>query len=251
MEAGRFQGRSEAYAAGRQGYSAQALDVIRSLCPPESCPVALEAGAGTGIFTRALLDAGYRVLAVEPDAGMRAKMEEALKGERNVRILAASAERTTLKENAADFAVAASAFHWFDADAFRRECLRVLRGERQVFLLINARPMDDPFTREQDAICRSLLPGYESLDHGARDTERGAAGFFRPGYKRYDFPFDLTYEKEAFLQRSLSSSYGPRKGEAAYEPYVRELGRLIDRYEKGGRLTVRNETRLWAGQPAL
>ena len=245
-----FEGRGKAYVQGRPGYAPQALEALEALAPASRFPVAVDMGAGTGILSRELLRLGHEVLAVEPNDSMRQRARQALQGETRCRLIAATAEDSGLPRGCADLIAAASAFHWFGLEAFRAECLRLLRPGGWVFLLCNARREDEAISREQDELCRRLLPAYESLDHGYRYTLQAAERFFAPGYRCLRFPFDLDYTPERFVQRSLSSSYALRPGEEGYQAFVEGLESLAARHAREGVLRVGNDSVLWAGQPA-
>ncbi len=245
-----FSGKQAAYAAGRPGYAPEVSAFLTERFPPQRCPVAVDMGAGTGIFTRELLRLGYETFAVEPNDSMRARAEAALSQDKRFHSVAAAAESTPLAPACADIICAASAFHWFDLARFGAECRRLLRPQGQVVILCNARRLDEPFARAQDELCRRFLPRYESLDHGAAYTKRQIAAFFAPGCGMKTFAFDLEYDGEAFLQRCLSSSYSLRKGEKGFDEYVQALRSLIEGHAQDGRIRVGNDTLLWCGQPA-
>ena len=140
---------------------------------------------------------------------------------------------------------AASAFHWFDPQAFRKECLRILQPDGMVCLLVNARVYDD-FTGQQREICGKYCPAFTSFTHGMEKTLARAEGFFSGNYHTEHFSFPLSYTKEKFIRRSLSSSYAPICGTAEYDAYVGDLQKLLDRCFSGDTITVANETvMLW------
>ena len=58
---------------------------------------------------------------------MRLAAERALGGSPGFVSVKATAENTTLADKSVDVVTAAQSFHWFDADAFKRECKRILK----------------------------------------------------------------------------------------------------------------------------
>nr|WP_240943231.1 class I SAM-dependent methyltransferase [Planosporangium thailandense] len=84
----------------------------------------VDLGAGTGILSRQLAGLGYEVIPVEPDAGMRAKMDEAGGAPAAVE---GSAEAIPLPDASVDAVVAGQAYHWFDPDKAHPEIARVLK----------------------------------------------------------------------------------------------------------------------------
>lgn len=87
----------------------------------------LDLGAGTGKLTTAILRCGVattRVLAVEPDDGMRAELRRRLP---EIAILNGSAEQIPAEDGAVDAVLVGQALHWFDLDRALPETARVLR----------------------------------------------------------------------------------------------------------------------------
>ena len=80
----------------------------------------LDLAAGTGNLTRSLREVFAHVVAVEPDAAMRAHFD----GE----ALAGSAEKIPLADGAVDAVFVGEAFHWFDPEPALVELRRVGRG---------------------------------------------------------------------------------------------------------------------------
>jgi SAM-dependent methyltransferase len=89
---------------------------------PESAGLVVELGAGTGKLTRAVAELGAHVIAVEPDARMRAFLEGS-----HLVSAEGSAEEIPAGDAEADAVVAGSCIHWFDLDRALPEIHRVLR----------------------------------------------------------------------------------------------------------------------------
>ncbi len=110
-----------AYERARPAYPAAAA---RWLLPDDPEHV-VELGAGTGKLTRALVAPGRRIVAVEPDARMRAVLAALdLPG---VETRDGAAEAIPVQTGQVDAVVAGSAFHWFDVPVALGEIARVLR----------------------------------------------------------------------------------------------------------------------------
>jgi SAM-dependent methyltransferase len=89
---------------------------------PDGAVLVVELGAGTGKLTRAVAEVAPRVIAVEPDARMRAVLEDAgLEG------VEGSAEEIPIADSEADAVVAGSCVHWFDLERALPEIHRALR----------------------------------------------------------------------------------------------------------------------------
>jgi SAM-dependent methyltransferase len=115
-----FGGAAAAYAQYRPGYARAAVEWALEPAPGRRV---LDLGAGTGKLTGALVDAGYDVVAVEPDPAMIAELRAAWPA---VRALGGSAESVPLPDGAVDAVVAGHAMHWFDMAVAGPEIARVL-----------------------------------------------------------------------------------------------------------------------------
>ena len=146
-----FTGKARVYANARPGYPEAAFDYIKSIVPPNA--VFADIGAGTGKFTEPLARCGYTVHAVEPNADMREQLAATLAAYKNVSIINAPAEATTLPDNSIDAVTCAQALHWFDLDAFQAECRRIGKPGITVIAVYND------------------TPGGSSTKHGRLSTE--------------------------------------------------------------------------------
>ena len=81
------------------------------------------------------LESGLHVIGVEPNDAMRKIAEQSLKLYSRFQSIKATAEHTTLKENSVDLVTVAQAFHWFDKEAFKIECQRILKKQKQMLHL--------------------------------------------------------------------------------------------------------------------
>lgn len=128
-------------------YPDAALAVLGDVLRPDS--VLADIGSGTGISSRWLLRRSSRVYAVEPNDAMRERSRE----QPGLIHVNGTAEATGLADASVDAVVCATAFHWFDVDAARREFARILRPRENVVLLWNIRKR----------AASALQEGYEQL----------------------------------------------------------------------------------------
>ncbi|TCO52444.1 class I SAM-dependent methyltransferase [Actinocrispum wychmicini] len=114
------------------GVNAANYDVHRPAIPaelaewliPPNCGLAVEMGSGTGHFTRILVDRAARVVATDPDPGMRAWLAEQLP---TATVMEGTAEALPVETGTADGVFASSAWHWFDPRAAGTEAARCLK----------------------------------------------------------------------------------------------------------------------------
>jgi len=118
---GRTFGRvAEAYARTRPPYPRAAVERAAVELRLGADATVLDLAAGTGNLTRLLRSVFAQVLAVEPDAAMRARFD----GE----VRRGSAEAIPLPGGAVDAVFVGEAFHWFDSERALGEIRRVARG---------------------------------------------------------------------------------------------------------------------------
>src|SRR5439155_8255144 len=108
-----------------------------------------EVGAGTGIFTRVLEAIGHDVVAVEPDAEMRALLVARTPG---VEAHPGEAESIPLPDASVDAVVSAQAHWWFDPERAYREIARVTRPGGVFGAIWNIPDSRHPVAAELNAI---------------------------------------------------------------------------------------------------
>jgi SAM-dependent methyltransferase len=102
----------------------------------------LEVGAGTGKWTRFLVELGAVVTVVEPDDDMRAVL---VRRSPNVRALQGTAESLPLNDASFDTVLVSSAWHWFEQPDATNEMARVLRDKGRLAVLWNGFSRDVPW----------------------------------------------------------------------------------------------------------
>jgi SAM-dependent methyltransferase len=139
---------------------------------PPICDVAVDVGAGTGLFTRTLVNRAAQVIAVEPDARMRKVLAARSPG---VRVLEGRGESIPLPDAAADAVFVSSAWHWMDRERTVPEIGRVLRDGGRFGLIWTSRDREVDWVRNLDR-----LPGQDSVDAGSADRFRRRLHFDLP-----------------------------------------------------------------------
>ncbi len=243
----RFTGRAGVYAKARPGYAPQLIERLVAWAGLSPASVVADIGAGTGIFSAQLAAAGARVVAVEPNAEMRSQAAARFDGASNVIILGSTAEATGIRDASVDLVTAAQAFHWFDHEAFRAECIRILRGNARVALVWNMRVSEAPVNAACEQAFRKLCPRFRGFSGGVRTDDPAVAQFFRDTFETWHFANDLVYNREAFVARCLSGSYAPKAGDNGYETFVCAMQDIFDEFQQGGQLVVPNQTNAYIG----
>lgn len=244
----RFSLRVDDYRRYRPGYPATLFDHLRRRCGLERGQAVADVGAGTGIFSRLLLDRGLRVFAVEPNADMRAAAQTELAGCRHCSVVAGEAEATTLPSQSVDHVVAAQAFHWFDRSRVREEFARILRPAGWVMLVWNDRRVDStPFLADYERLLRSLGTDYAAVQErvpGSADLEP----FFVRDFSASSFYYEQVFDLPGLEGRLRSSSYALAPGEPGFEAMLDQLRALFARHQRDGRVVFEYDTRVYCGR---
>ncbi|MGY1751974.1 class I SAM-dependent methyltransferase [Blastococcus sp. SYSU D01042] len=174
-DAARSRGRSfwavaAGYAALRPGYPADA--VTHLVGRGGRSRRVLDVGAGTGLLTRAVRDAGHDVLAVDPAPEMLAQLTSGLPG---VPVAAGTAEALPVGDATVDAVVAGQAAHWFDVAPAAAEIRRVLRPGGVLGLVWNTRDEDVPWVAALGAALAGEARGHEA-DQAVVDGFAAALG---------------------------------------------------------------------------
>lgn len=244
-----FSGKAEVYEKSRPSYPVDLLDYLferLSLVPGAQ---AADMGAGTGIFTRLLLERGLQVIVVEPNDDMRARAMMNLRKYPGFSAVKGIAEDSSLPEGGMDLVTAAQAFHWFDALRFSAECRRILKRNGHAVLVWNNRDSSSPLVKENAEICRRFCPAFKGFSGGMEEKTESLDLFFgKNGYEVRLFSNDLIFDREGFISRNMSSSYAPLEGTGEYGEFAKALNGLFDKYKTGDTVLMPNVTRSYLGQ---
>ena len=244
-----FSGLADTYTAGRPAYAAEFIHSLYTKHGFSPKSVIADIGAGTGKFAKQLFDRGSTVYCVEPNDDMRETAVRELGDYAGFRAVKGTADATGLENTSVDFVTTAQAFHWFDPDAFRAECRRILKPGGKAFLIWNLRDMTDEMNRRCHAVYKEFCPNFKGFGGGIERDDPRIAQFFGGKYDCAVFDHPLCYDKETFLSRSLSGSYSLKAGDARYAEYLAALGALFDTYAENGILTMANQTVVYYGMP--
>ena len=206
-----FTGKAEAYAKARPSYPVAAIDYICSIAPQDA--VFADIGAGTGKLTVLLAERGYTVLAVEPNADMQSQLTDTLAPYTNAKSVAASAESTTLPDHSVDVVTCAQALHWFDTNAFRAECKRILKPGGIVVAVYNT----------------------TANSGSANNCSRSTNAFFADPII-HEFPNPIFYTREHWLTYMTSHSHDPLPSDPQYAAHMAEMNAIFDRESTCGML---------------
>jgi SAM-dependent methyltransferase len=234
------------YKSSRPDYPAALFDAL-----PAAPAVVADVGAGTGLFTRGLLARGYEVHAVEPSAEMRATAEAQFAHEPRFHSVGGSAEATTLPDAAVQLVTAAQAFHWFDAQRARAECLRVLKPGGEVALVWNDRALEDPAHRALDEVFDEF-GGEKRQALLAHEANRSQAPAFFNGAPVQELAFEhrQCLDAAGLIALVCSRSYMPARASEAGAEVAARVQQVFDTHAGAGTgVTLRYRTVALIGRP--
>ncbi|HSC93184.1 MAG TPA: class I SAM-dependent methyltransferase [Gaiellaceae bacterium] len=239
-----FTAAADAYERARPGYPAAAVAWLAERLAIGPGRTVLDLAAGTGKLTRSLVPLGARVVAVEPVAAMRSKLQQAAP---EAEALEGTAEAIPLGDGSVDTVLVAQAFHWFDARAALREIHRVLAPGGGIGLVWNLRDDADELTRRTEELLAPHKVEVSGLWAFDVEGDLTRSGRFGP-VEAATWPHEQRLDLDTFVDRFASTSYvadlpaGPREELLAE---LRRLGR-----EAGEPIVVRYVTEAFAARRA-
>jgi SAM-dependent methyltransferase len=246
----RFTGKAAEYARYRERYDPHVvLPLLREWCGLSPAWSVADIGAGTGMVGDLFRANGNRVIAIEPNAEMRAACTSLHAGDGLFTVREGSAEKTGLPDAAVELIAVGRALHWFDAEPALREFQRILKPRGWVAILACGRREDG---REENLAFKALLQNHTGRDlfnEPLLAVYRKLDTLFAGGQFRHaEVDGDMRLDWDQVRGLALSLSHAPMPGSAAFPAFEVELRRYFDRYEQNGQITLSTRTWLSAGQ---
>ncbi len=242
----RFDGKGELYAKARPKYAVELFEYMKKTLKIPERSIIADIGSGTGIFTEQLLECGYRVYAIEPNADMRKKAEEKLSVNKDFISVDGTDENTNLSDQSVDFITTAQAFHWFNADAFKMECHRILKPNGKIIIVYNSRDENSECTKALAELRHKCNPEFHGFSNGISDEK--CRSFFDGDCEVFCTDNSQHYSRDAYIKRVLSSSYSLDEKDEFFTEYLEEINKLFDRFEVNGIITVPTYTVAYIGK---
>jgi SAM-dependent methyltransferase len=176
----------------RPGPPDEALDWL----VPADCDVAVDIGAGTGLFARALQRRVRQVIAVEPDDRMRAVLAARSPG---VRAVPGQGEAIPVPDASAAGIFVSSAWQWLDPARAVPEIARVLRDGGRLGVIWTGRDRQVDWVAELDRLrapraVRSAHDARSQLRRRHEVTLPGAAPFGNVASTSFTFARTMTVD---------------------------------------------------------
>ncbi len=243
----RFINREEDYVKYRPHYPVEIIGYLQHAYGLDPGKQIADIGAGTGISSALFLDAGYPVVAVEPNKEMREKSQQLLGDSPGFRAVDGTAEDPNLSPASIDAIISGQAFHWFDHQKARAAFKKILRKNGIVVLMWNERQRGSAFEEEYDQLI--IKHGRDYVDVGHRNIGMGNINdFYSPApVELKTFANKQLFDFTGLQGRLLSSSYMPAKGQDGFDGMIADLQALFDKFKENNQVTINYITRVYSG----
>lgn len=245
----RFSTRVDAYREFRPRYPREVVDVLRRECGLTPEWLIADIAAGTGLLTEIFLENGNPVIAVEPNAPMRAACSELRTRYPLLERVDGTAEATGLANASVNMVTVGQAMHWFDLPKARAEFARVLKPGGWCAVVYNHRPIGDGgFQDGYERLLNEFGGDYRAVQSRHMTPDK-LAGFFAPSEMccaKLPNHQDLTLE--GLRGRILSSSYMPQKDHPRYAAMMGAIGQLFARYARDNVVRMEYVTAVCVGR---
>ncbi|NYE19851.1 class I SAM-dependent methyltransferase [Microbacterium immunditiarum] len=225
-----FGSAASVYESGRPEYPADAVEWLLEPARREGHSLRVaDVGAGTGKLTRAVVEAGAEVVAIDPDAAMLGVLRENV---RRVPTFVGTAENLPLPDASVDAVVLGQAWHWVDPVPASAEVARVLRPRGVLGLIWNVRDDGEPWVRRLTGI----MHGSRAEEMLADGDPTLAAPFAELEAKTWHWSRRMT--RDALLDMARSRSYIITAPPAERERIEVGLAELFDELGAVGDATI-------------
>lgn len=233
-----YEGESGVYAQARPSYHSE---LVGRMARRYGQGVIVDLGAGTGIFTGQLIEAGCVPIAIEPVAAMRHRLTV---DHPDIAVIDGTAEDTGLQDGSVDCVVVAQAFHWFNHPEALREIGRVLRTGGHLVCVWNVR----------DETVRWVREFTDIVDRYAGNTPRHRTMAWRraidadPSFEAVDdwsIPNPIATTPEGVVARARSTSFIAALGHHEQHEVLDQIGALAQAVGDQFEFPYRSELQAW------
>lgn len=154
---------------------------------------------------------------------MRGQLAITLASFPNAKIIDGTAEATTLPNHSIDILTVAHALHWFNPDAFRAECHRVVKPGGLVIAIYN------------------LTHGGEMINLSKKAAD---AFFTKP--TTWEFPNSMDYTRDNWLAYIASQDDSPLPTDPGYDAHIAAINAAFDRDSADGLLHCNRVTKIYS-----
>lgn len=243
----RFSTKAKLYARHRWEYAPASIDaLVRIVGLHPGAPVA-DIGSGAGALCRPLLQAGMRVIGVEPNAEMRRIAEAGLAAFTKFTSRDALSDATGLADHSVELVTVGRALHWLPAQSTRGEFRRILAAGGWLAILGVSCSDEALATATRSIQCEAY--GWD-VAGGKVSQPEIPFSFYFGGDHFQDLHFSTKVQETwvEFLGRLLSMSSVPDPGSEFYPRYESAARAIFDQFAVNGCLSIPLSTDLSVGQ---
>ncbi|WEK36313.1 MAG: class I SAM-dependent methyltransferase [Candidatus Pseudobacter hemicellulosilyticus] len=241
----RFSGRAHNYSNYRPDYPDTLLRFFQEKFRLNQESKVADIGSGTGILSAQLLQKGYQVFGVEPNADMRQKAEEALGSHAGFVSITGTGEQTNLPDHSVNLVTVAQAFHWMDPATAKKEFHRILTPGGHIAILWNLHAQDSLFGQGYEALRSHYGMDYKKI---RKSHEPDLASFFAPATMEVVvFSHHIFLDLQGFQGQIQSSSFMPQPGHPQFEEMMEKAEQLFTTYQENGLVKIAYNTKLYYG----
>lgn len=255
MKKGDFTNLADDYAKFRPSYNKDVVKLIISAVNNNLVDMQVaDVGAGTGIFTKCLIDAGVKnIVAVEPNEKMR-KAGIKFLGDK-IEYRANTAESTGLESKSVDLVSMASSFHWTQPEDALREFDRILSPEGIFSALWNPRLTEhssienevQKLLENKYGICSRMSSGLSGITSELNQLLRDSGVFKSVVYAEATNVVQRTREQYLGAWRSVNDIQA-QLGQMKFSNFIKDIESIIG---TSTNVEVHYLTRAWIAQKDL
>lgn len=241
----------------RPKYPKAIIDLLIAECGLNQNSVIADIGAGLGFLAQLFSENNNVVFFVEPDNTMRKYGEKYLEKSPNLRIIASTAEATTLPNNSLDFILVGHALHWLDQEKARQEFSRIIKSTGWLVLAWNVpKKCSNQFFKQYKELLLDFgihYYGVFSIQHFFDPTDlfnKDIPLFFNQGqFELKTFENIQKLNLEEFKGLIQSYSFMPLQGEKNYETMIQEIEKIFNEFKINNTVTLEYTTNIYYGHP--
>jgi SAM-dependent methyltransferase len=197
-----FERVADVYERARPEYPADAVAWIAEKLDLRAGRTVLDLGAGTGKLTRALMQTGAHVIAVEPGEQMLNQLRHAVPA---AEALHGAAEDIPLPDASVDAATMGQSFHWFRHVEALSELHRVLRPDGAIALAWNWRDQESDVQQRVNDLIEAFVPPGRHQGGSYVEPLEGSSLFTE--LEKREFRFTQRLDARSLVDRIGSISF--------------------------------------------
>ena len=235
----RFTGRAADYQQYRERYDAEVLlPRLRAWCGLTPQWVVADMGAGTGMLADVFLANGNRVLAVEPNAEMRAACAALHANDARMEVVDGTAEASTLAAQSVDLIGMGRAFHWFDVDRAMEEFRRVLKQDGWVVSVVLGRAQEGSEANLAVEALLASFTGHQRHTCQAQAKHARLQAILARDFHHEELEGAMEVTEAELFGLLRSASHAPRPEDPGYSDLESGTGEIFARYAVDGRMRL-------------